>query len=65
MVFEAVEILVAFPAGIAAVWLVLLHAQSTRIWVQSFGINDGKRAIAVVLESLGIMAVLVAISLGQ
>ncbi len=26
VVFEAVEILVAFPAGIAAVWLVLFHS---------------------------------------
>ena len=26
VVFEAVEVLVAFPAGIAAVWLVLFHA---------------------------------------
>lgn len=26
VVFEPVEILVAFPAGIAAVWLVLFHA---------------------------------------
>ena len=26
VVFKAVEVLVAFPAGIAAVWLVLFHA---------------------------------------
>lgn len=65
MVLEAVEILVALPARIAAVWLVLFHAQSTRIGVQSFGINDRKGAIVVVFESLGIVAVLLAIRRGQ
>ena len=65
MIFEAVEVLVAFPAGIAAVWLVLFHAYSTRIGIQSFGIHNGKGAIVVVFELLGIVAMLVAISRGQ
>ena len=65
VVFEAVEILVAFPAGIAAVWLVLFHALSTIIRDHSFGIYNGKRAVAVSLESLGIVAVLFAIRIGQ
>ena len=65
MVFEAVEVLVAFAAGVAAVRLVLFHAQSARIWVQGFGINDGEGAVAVVFESLGIVAVLVGVSRGQ
>lgn len=65
MVFEAVEVLVAFPARVATVRLVLLHAQGTGIGVQSFGIDDGEGAVFVVFEGLGVVAVLVAISKSQ
>ena len=65
VVLEAIEVLVAFPAGVAAVWFVLFHAQSTGIGVQGFGINDREGAIVVVLEGLGIVAVLVSVSKGR
>ena len=58
MVLEAVEVLVAFPAGVAAVRLVLFHAHGARIRVKGLGIDDGEGAVVVVFEGLGIVAVL-------
>ena len=49
VVFEPVEVLVAFPAGVAAVWLVFFHAEGTGIRVQGFGVHDREGAILVVL----------------
>ena len=65
VVFETVEVLVAFPTGIAAIWLMFFHAQSTRVRVMGFGIDDRKGAIIVVFEGLGIVPMLIAISRGQ
>ena len=65
VVFEAVEVLVAFAARIATVGFVLFHAQGTGIRVQSFGINDRECAIVVIFEGLGVVAVLIAINRGQ
>ena len=65
MVFETVEVLVAFPTGIAAIWLMFFHAQSTRIGVMGFGIDDRKGAVIVVFEGLGIVPMLFAISRSQ
>ena len=48
VIFEAVEVLVAFPASIAAVWLVFFHAHGTGIRVQRFGINDGEGTVFVI-----------------
>ena len=65
MIFETVEVLVAFPTGIAAIWLMFFHAQSTRIGVMGFGIDDRKGAVIVIFEGLRIVPMLVAISRGR
>lgn len=65
VVFEAVEVLVAFPARVAAVWFMLFHAQGTGIGVQGLGINNREGAIVIVFEGLSIVAVLVTISKDQ
>lgn len=59
VVFEAVEVLVALAADIAAVGFVLFHAEGSWVRVKSLGIDDGESAVVVCGELLGVVAVLV------
>lgn len=58
VVFEPVEILVAFAARVAAVGLVLLHANCARIWFVGFGIDDAEGSVGVCVERLAVVAML-------
>lgn len=58
VVFETVEILVAFAASIAFVWLLFLHAQCPRVWRERSRIDDGKSPVRVFVKCLVVMAVL-------
>ena len=58
VILEAVQILVAFPADLAFVWLLLFHAESTRIWRQSGRVDNGESPIGVFVELLIVVAVL-------
>lgn len=56
-VFETVEVLVSLAACFAIEWLLLLHAESPRIWRTGFGINDGECAVAVLVQLLRLVTV--------
>ena len=58
VVLETVQVLVAFAADLAAVGLLLLHADSPRVGNRGCRVNDGKGAVGVLLELLVLMAVL-------
>jgi hypothetical protein len=52
VVLEAVQVLVALSAVLAAVGLLLLHTQCTGIGGRSLGVNDGEGSVGVVVELL-------------
>ena len=58
MILETVQILVAFAAVVASERFMLLHTKGTRVRIQSFRIDDGKRAVFISCEFLRIVAVL-------
>lgn len=58
MILEAIEILVAFTADIAAVGLFLLHADGAGVRGVGLGIHNGKRAVTVFAKLLTGVAVL-------
>lgn len=62
VVLEPVEVLVTLPTVLAAIWLFLLHAQSTGIRRRCLGIDDGECAVSVVVKSLVSMAMLFFVS---
>ena len=63
MVFEAVEIFVAFAAGVALVGFVFFHAEGAGEGFEGFGIDDAEGPVAVCVEGLRVMAVLSGVSL--
>ena len=58
MVFETVEILVPLAAHLAAIWLLLLHADGTRIGYRGKRVHDGEGTVVVLFQLLVLMAVL-------
>ena len=58
VIFEAVQVLVSFAAHLAAEWLFFLHADCARIGDRRFGIDDGKRAVCVLMKLLVCVTVL-------
>ena len=58
VVFEAIEVLVAFATVVAAVRFVLFHADGARVWGQGIGIDDGVGTIFVGMELLRVVSVL-------
>ena len=62
MVFESVEILVSFSACVTFEWFMFFHAKGSRVWAQSFGIDDGECTVFVGVELLGIVAMLKLVS---
>ena len=58
MVFETVQVLVPFPADLASIWLLLLHADGSGIWNGRERIDDGESSVVVLLELLVLMTVL-------
>ena len=58
VVFESVEIFVAFSTGTAAVRLVLFHAEGAGVRIEGFGVDDGEGAVFVCVEFLRVMSVL-------
>ena len=59
VVFEAVEVLVALAADVAAVGLFLFHAQGAGVGGRGFGVDDGEGAVGVFVQLLVVVAVLV------
>ena len=47
VVFEAVEVLVAFAAVVAAVGFVFFHAKGAWVWFLGFGVDDGVGTVFV------------------
>lgn len=58
VVFQTVEVLVAFAAVIAAVGLVLLHTHSARVGGEGVWVDDRVSAVVVGMKLLGIVSVL-------
>ncbi len=58
MVFQTVEILVAFAAVVAAVGFVFFHAHGARIGGEGVRVDDRIGAIVVGVEFLGVVSVL-------
>ena len=58
MIFEAVEVLVPFPAGVALVRLLLLHAHGAWVWLERLRVDDGKGTVRILVQLLRIVAVL-------
>jgi hypothetical protein len=58
MVFQAVEVLVAFSADIAAVGLLFFHAYCAWVGDRGNGVDDGEGAVFVFLEFLVLVAML-------
>lgn len=58
MIFETVEVLVAFPAHLTSVRLVLLHAQGPWVWAEGFWVDNGKGAVVVCGELLRVVSML-------
>lgn len=58
MIFESVEIFVAFSTGAAAVGLVLFHAEGAGVGIEGLGVDDGEGAVFVCVEFLRVVSVL-------
>ena len=58
VVFEAVEVLVALAADVAAVGFFLFHAEGARVRGGGFGVDDGEGAVGVFVQLLVVVAVL-------
>ena len=58
MIFQTVEILVAFAAVVAAVGFVFFHAHGARIGGEGVRVDDRIGAIVVGVEFLGVVSVL-------
>ncbi len=58
VVLQAIEIFIALATRIALVWLVLLHAQCSRIRGRCFRIDDREGAISIVVQGLRVVAML-------
>ena len=58
MVFQTIEVLVAFAAVVATVGLVFFHAHGARIGGEGIRVDDRIGAIVVGVEFLGVVSVL-------
>ena len=47
MIFQAIEVLVAFPACLALVRFVLFHALGAGVGLQGFGVDYAEGAVGV------------------
>lgn len=65
VVFEAVEVLVAFAADVAAVGFFLFHAEGAGVRGGGFGVDDREGAVGVFVQLLVVVAVLVGKGLGM
>lgn len=63
MVFKAVQVLVSLLAHVAFVRLFFLHSLSPGIWRLRVGINDGERAISILVQSLIVVSMLKLVSM--
>lgn len=61
-VFEAIKILVPLVAILALVRLFLLHAHLAREWLRRLWVDNGERAVSILVQLLGLMAVLLVVS---
>ena len=58
VVLEAVEVLVPLATNLAAIWLLLLHTNSARVWYGCSRVDYGKGTIGVLLQLLILVTVL-------
>ena len=58
MVFQTVEVLVAFAAVVAAVGLVFFHTHSARVGREGIRVDDRVGAVVVGVKFLGIVPML-------
>lgn len=61
-VFEAIKILVPLVAILALVRLFLLHAHLAREWLRCLRVDNGERAVSILVQLLGLMTVLLVVS---
>lgn len=58
VVLQTIEVLVALETRIAAVWLLLFHADGAGVWDRCGGVDNGEGAVRVLLELLVLVTVL-------
>ena len=58
VVFQTIEVLVAFAAVVAAVGFVFFHAHGARIGGEGIRVDNGVGAVVVGMEFLGVVSVL-------
>jgi hypothetical protein len=58
VILETIQVLVPLAADIALVGLLFLHTQCSRVCLESIGIDNGKSAVGVFVEFLGVVTVL-------
>ena len=58
VVFETVQVLVALATNLATIWLLLLHAQRPGVRCGCLRVDDGKRAICVIMQLLIVVTML-------
>jgi len=58
MILQTVKVLVALATDFAAIGLLLLHADSARVWNGRQRVDDRKATVVILLELLVLMAVL-------
>lgn len=58
MVFQTIQVLVAFAAVVAAVRFVFFHAHGARIGGESIRVDDRVGTVVVSVEFLGVVSVL-------
>lgn len=64
-IFETVEILVPLSACLTVEWLLLLHAQGSRVRSTSLGVHNGEGSIAVLVQLLCLVTVCLVIPVGR
>lgn len=63
VVFQPVQVLVAFSANFAPVGLLLLHANGSGVWDRSQRIDNGESTVFILFELLILVAVLFHVSI--
>lgn len=61
VVLEAVQVLVALPAHLAAIWLLFLHADGARVGDRRRRVDDRESAVGVLLQLLILVTVLLVV----
>ena len=62
MVFETVEVLVAFATDVAGVGFVFFHSSRAGVYLLCVRVDDGKGAVAVVEDFVGLVTMLYYVS---